>query len=69
MRTLGTMLLPRLQPGEPDRDFAQGGRVTGSCCLAASGWVLGRCARQLLVPLQYCAFAAAMKSMLCAMSK
>jgi len=24
MRTLGTMLLPRLQPGEPDRDFAQG---------------------------------------------
>lgn len=27
MRTLGTMLLPRLQPGEPDRDFAQGGRA------------------------------------------
>lgn len=27
MRTLGTMLLPRLQPGEPDRDFAQGAPV------------------------------------------
>lgn len=29
MRTLGTMLLPRLQPGEPDRDFAQGGLRAG----------------------------------------
>jgi len=29
MRTLGTMLLPRLQPGEPDRDFAQGGWAAG----------------------------------------
>ena len=27
LRTLGTMLLPRLQLGEPDRDFAQGGWV------------------------------------------
>ena len=46
MHTLGTMLLPRLQPGEPDRDFAQGGWVAGGaplpCPAAAVGSSRGR---------------------------